>query len=510
MPYDDWAYLVKSGKLQVTYSGGTPKPCARIYLGLVAPPSDMVVYDNSVGSLLMACLERVFFMKDKSGAFVPPPSPVPGRWTKMDRKFKLGAPGEVSRWSYETYVNSFKGRKRRVYENAVTTLFSKGWKPTYSHCNVFVKLESYIGKANPTARMISPRHPVYNLLLGRYIKSIEQVAYKKLNQLLKSRGSLYNTVAKGMNAAQLGRLMACKFNRFRDPVFVGMDASRFDQKCRKEALLFEHSKYMEWFPRDRMLKWLLKMQLVNTCKGFTKDGFLKYTVDGTRMSGDNNTGLGNTIIMTCVVVDFMDTYEVDYEFIDNGDDCGLFLERCDYEQIFADTTPVEKHFLDLGYVIEVEPPRFILEQCSFCQMSPIFDGDSWIMVRDAPRCILKDFNCTNNFSSEQALRKWMRAVGEGGLSMAGGIPVLQEWYAYLYRNGTKAISDPSMTGGLWWWSKGMRRKYTEIDSQARLSFERAFGIDVLTQFRLEQYYRELEFVYEEPVDQDTYHPMPAW
>lgn len=45
------------------------------------------------------------------------------------------------------------------------------------------------------------------------------------------------------------------------------------------------------------------------------------------MSGDMNTALGNCMLMCCLIISYLESKNIKYDFINNGDDAVLFLER---------------------------------------------------------------------------------------------------------------------------------------------------------------------------------------
>jgi hypothetical protein len=97
-------------------------------------------------------------------------------------------------------------------------------------------------------------------------------------------------------------------------------------------------------------------------------------------------------------------------------------------------------------------------------------------------------------------KKWLGAVGEGGVSLTGGIPILQSFYCCLERGsgGLRLRDDPTMETGWWYLSKGMNRKVSRVSSQARFSFHLAFGICPDLQIAVEEYYDSYLPVWETP------------
>ena len=89
---------------------------------------------------------------------------------------------------------------------------------------------------------------------------------------------------------------------------------------------------------------------------------------------------------------------------------------------------------------------------------------------------------------------WMAAIGECGLSLSGGLPVLQEFYRALLRNGQiGGISKhPALESGFFRLARGMARSYRSVGACARVSFWEAFWILPSTQEQIEDYYSRVE------------------
>jgi hypothetical protein len=165
--------------------------------------------------------------------------------------------------NYQQFVDTFRGRKKMNYERALDQLRTE-------HCsveadatiNVFVKYEKvdHTTKKDPVPRVISPRNPKFNLRLGRFLRPIEDRIFKSLGKLFG-----HKTVMKGTNTEQTAEYLRQKWEMFKDPVAIGLDASRFDQHVSLDALIFEHSIYRYCYRHDkrsqRKLSRLLKCQL---------------------------------------------------------------------------------------------------------------------------------------------------------------------------------------------------------------------------------------------------------
>jgi len=234
---------------------------------------------------------------------------------------------------------------------------------------------------------------------------------------------------------------------------------------------------------------LLKHQLVNHCSGSVPDGEVKYVVNGTRMSGDMNTSLGNCVLMCSMMKAYFLHKRVDAQLANNGDDCVVFLERRDLERFSAGLT---EWFLELGFNMVVEAPVDVFEKVEFCQTKPVFDGEEWIMCRNPHTALAKDSTMLKCWDSPQLFKGWLDAVGTGGLSLSSRLPVFQAFYSSYVRSGKKrAISEDLLPWSFRKLCDGMRRKPGPVLPETRCSFCEAFDITPCEQVEFEAYFDKL-------------------
>lgn len=284
-----------------------------------------------------------------------------------------------------------------------------------------------------------------------------------------------------MTIDQTGRLIARKWHNFNHPVAVGVDASRFDQHVSKQALEWEHSIYNKLFESEELAR-CLKWQVQNVGFARCKDGCIKYFKEGSRMSGDMNTALGNCMLMCMLVMAYMNSKNVPYDYINNGDDVVLFMESANLRAL--DDLPV--WFGEMGFTMVVEDPVYTLEEIEFCQMHPIQLSDrDFTMVRSYPSSLAKDLVCLE----PTAFRPWLKSIGQGGQSVTSGVPIYQAFYQCLERMGgdgkTGYVGYLADSGFFRMIELGGRQR-SEITSTARISFWRAFGVSPQHQLALEE------------------------
>ncbi len=473
----------------------------------VAPNIEITPFNHKISTLERAVKERVFFVKNvqrKTGIeaeFTRPPLPISNAFSRLDvtlRQLRRHLPSTAP-LTHQQFVESYKGRKRVVYEAALAELRNGNHNPADdAKVNVFIKHEKtdWTSKSDPVPRVISPRNPRYNIRVGRYLKPIEERIFKALGKLFDHR-----TVMKGMDVRQTAKVLREKWDMFIDPVAIGLDASRFDQHVSKSALQFEHSVYLDCFKqkkhRDR-LSMLLKLQLENYCTGYAEDGKLSYVTEGTRMSGDMNTSLGNCVLMCSMIHSYLLFRGVNGQLANNGDDCVVFLERADLQK-FSDG--LFDWFWDMGFNMAIEEPVDEFGKIEFCQCKPVFDGSAWIMCRNPVTSIAKDAVLLKSNVSGNFFRLWLNAIGTGGLAIAGGLPVFQSFYQMCVRSGIEKYRSRQgkgkvitmVTGELLPWfmrETGMvgLEKSRPITPEARASFWESWGFTPDSQMALERYY----------------------
>lgn len=108
-----------------------------------------------------------------------------------------------------------------------------------------------------------------------------------------------------------------------------LDHSKFDSTVTVEHLRLIHRVYMRAFKSAELAR-LLRCQINNKCRTM---GGIRYNVKGTRMSGDFDTALGNTLLNYIVIKDVMEKSGVKFRLLVDGDDSVVVLERSDVEKV---------------------------------------------------------------------------------------------------------------------------------------------------------------------------------
>lgn len=465
------------------------------------------VHNNNLRNMLRGIRERVYAVVE-GGELVPPPRPEPGF---VEQQLKAEAEA-LDRMAFSTtpmspqeFVELYEGRRRQVYQNALDSLAGLPVSRADADSCSFLKAEKipFYAKADPAPRMIHPRSPRYNVALGRYIRRIEHRVYRALDKLWGG-----TTVMKGYNARQVAGHLRGMWDTFRDPIAIGLDASRFDQHVSVPMLEWEHKRYLAWFHGGdrRELAELLRWQLSTKCRGRADDGTVKYRVDGMRFSGDMNTGLGNCTIMCALVHAWCRIRGVKARLANNGDDCVLVLERNQASQL--DESGMTAWFRRMGFTLKVESRATVFERISFCQASPVFNGLGWVMCRQHGHAMSKDTTSLKPFDSKRTFDRWRATVAEGGLALSSGIPVQQEFYTALGRGASGKLSDPTLESGMMRLAEGLEAKARPVTPESRFSYWLAFGVTPDEQEALEGWLRGRSLEYLPPVLEGAYVAPP--
>lgn len=394
------------------------------------------------------------------------------------RLFKRGTKPNIRRWSMEDMVESYRKKSPRHYKRyraALDEYYRRGLCSRDYSIQAFVKRER-MRKVGKDPRMISARGTLFNLLLGTFTKPLDKWFYKWTG-IGKSFTGL-PVIGKGMNNSELGELHVKKCEAFQDVRVLSVDFSRFDKHVNKHLLRMEHNVYKYLFRGDRELSYLLSKQLTNKIR---TQGGIKYVVEGGRMSGDMNTALGNCVIVCFIWGVLLRELKVDFDLLDNGDDCLIYLESKDYETVRKFLVSEAHHFGMVATVESENTDPFGVEWCQ-CRCIRTITGPKFVRNLDkAVSCV----GVSINTNSEREDVDYIHTVGLCELANNAGVPVLQEFARALMRNtpgGKLRKSD------VYYNMKeiGLEGKALPICEEARLDFMNAFGMTPSEQIYVEE------------------------
>jgi len=389
------------------------------------------------------------------------------RWCKQYK-------GDQIAWTASQVLATRTGALLRRYKQAYDSLEITPVSENDSRVRMFVKLEKSnrmdYGKA---PRAIQYRSTRYTAQLARFLIPIDKLVFRKTAK---------SPFVKGMTSFERAKRIRA-MDRWGDTVYLGLDHSKFDSHVSTSWLRAEH-RFYSWLNPDPELKQLLSSQCYNKC--MSSSG-IKYTSDGGRMSGEFNTSLGNNLINNAIlgtVCSKLGVYQVDYDYILDGDDSIVALSRSRLSEL----GDVAEQCKILGMTTKVEEVSDDIQTVSFCQAKVVAVGDdTWRLVR-APERVLSRSLYTVRKLVPSTVERYIAAVADCELNCNDGVPVLYEFAKYLKRHskGAAVLEDRELSYKTKLETHGFTLPITE---RARTSFAIAFDILPAEQLQLEAYYR---------------------
>lgn len=355
--------------------------------------------------------------------------------------------------------------KRRLLQAAQRTLVDEGLTSKDGRVKMFLKDDKYSGEYKPP-RCIQYRNKRYCLRLARWMIPIERMVYTWLD------ASGTPIFAKARNMRQRGRDIAAKFSHFHQAVAISMDHSKFDSHVNPTLLALEH-----WFynrcARDKELAWLLDQQRIN--KGSTKHG-TRYVTVATRMSGDQNTGLGNCLINFAMTRYILEQLKVPHCLYIDGDD---FIVFCSGQ--YAHLVRPEL-YAQFGMKTTLDSTATRMEHIEFCQTRPVVDGlGSYTMVRN-PRRLLTRVPWIVGPRFGGNLTDVLYSTGRCEMALGMGLPVAQYvGLALSQKFKGKYVRTDLHYRAMLEKCKPLHSRIIPPSAETRLSYEVAWGVDVALQ-----------------------------
>lgn len=337
---------------------------------------------------------------------------------KLDSKM-----GTVEPISLTEVCKSYKGSKKRMYFRAKLDYEQGGFNLKYSKIKMFVKPDKYdaVKVETKAPRAIQYRHPIFNLLLARFLKPIEH----KLYSILDGDGCRFS--AKGLNVPQRAAELVKQASFFDDPVFLLLDHKTFDSSVTVEHLKLMAKHYRKWSP-SKILAWLLSMQLNN--KGITKNG-IRYSIKGTKMSGDFNTALDNTFLNYLCLSSWLNKNKVYGKLLVDGDDSVLTIEHSSLNRLMADFI----HFRKFGFETECEIVHQ-LSEVEFCR-SKLLPTEKHPTLAREPIRALSNLCVSLKQYSGKARSKYLAGNALCELHRSVGVPILYKTAEAIYNKFSK-------------------------------------------------------------------------
>lgn len=358
------------------------------------------------------------------------------------------------------------GRRRSRFWLGIQRYHLNGIRKADSRITEMQKLEFYeVSKMmEKEDRGIQYRSVQYNVALARHLHNIEE-------RLIGLHPYGYRPVMKGATPEQRCVRLLNETVKYRKPLFLLLDHSRFDAHVNLPLLKAEHGVYMRCRRRHPELRKLLTWQRANVGRS---EGGVIYTTRGKRMSGDCNTSLGNTLLNMAMLYAWLDCSNVRGSVFLDGDDSVVIIEEDDRTKLVN----VQEFMLKLGMETECELTNDFWK-VEFCQSRPCNLNGRITFVRD-PIKVLATFGRMPQSVEVRDAKDIVRASAMCEIAMSPGCPVIQPMMIrVLDRLGNGRIQ----VGANWDWKyvqygvdvKGCAP--SEIDWRARYTFAKAWGID---------------------------------
>lgn len=359
--------------------------------------------------------------------------------------------------SYSSIINEYTGGKRIMYQRARERIRQEGFNPKWAVVKMFIKPDKYPldEVANKPARAIQSRDPAYNLIIGKFLKPIEHYVY-----------STFGTFAKMRNNQERAADVIKMIEAFNCPLFINLDHSKFDSCCNANYLRMTHKIYA-MFNKSRFLKYALNFKINNTC--YSKGG-IRYKVKGTRMSGDYDTGLGNSLINDYLL--FTAFKHIKHRRYLDGDDSIIIIEKADLKLV--DFSIFSKMGFNSKIDITEDPNKIEFCQSRLCwSPTPTFTRNPWRALSHL--CV----------STKVYPPKFWPALMESRLlcelAVSKGVPILEPIAKKLLTGVTPFFEE----GDKWMLKFGERQKDVNITDAEREAYAKCWDLNPEEQILIE-------------------------
>lgn len=284
-------------------------------------------------------------------------------------------------WTEDQYIDSITNTtKKKAYQEILNWMRKTG--KIISLVQPFTKIEKMQLSKYKAPRMIQGRHFSFNIAYGKYIKPLEKMVskYSKKSSKYFGKGDYDTQAAKILE-------MASKYNYYTE-----CDHTTFDAHVTVEHLKVTHQFYKQCYPTEyhHELTKLSKRTIRNTCISRTGD---RYTVKGTRMSGDVDTGFGNCLINYAIIKDILEKMKIKGEVIVNGDDSIIFTNT-EINQI-----EFEQHCRKYNMETKCNKSETNIHKVEFCRTKLIFNAEG------VPTMMIKPTRLTDIYGMEYNISK---------------------------------------------------------------------------------------------------------
>lgn len=390
-------------------------------------------------------------------------------------------------------LKRFPPVKRELYSKALKSPFTA----SMARVTAFIKEENVPYKPADKPRLIQFRDPGFLAHLLSALKPVEHAFYH--GRYLFNRYQKH-TCAKGMNSLVRMKTLEGMVSDLEKPFVVDLDGSAFDAHVVKEALKVEWRFYTDVMTKagygkgtinkmDRMGRLQQRNKVFCRCD----DGIVKYVVEGNRMSGDLNTGLGNSVLQSIFIATAMADLHIPerhWRMLVDGDDAVLMVS----EKYVPNLAGLVASFASFSQEVKMGTPMEVtlktMEVIDFCQSRPVWVAPyGWRLLRN-PYKVYNGYKMVNIWyrSLEEAQRFWA-TVAPAEQIYSRGVPIHQDLFALFHRLSGSAQPLDIVARRFWirncWSVANSIPDDTSVSWETRDSYARAFGISVADQLSIE-------------------------
>lgn len=380
--------------------------------------------------------------------------------------------GKCKPISREAVVNCYKSGKKARMESARTSLLEDSINKTDAKVRMFIKADKFHVEEYKAPRAIQYRSDRFGLEWARFVHPLEELIYEVKDW---TETPIF---AKKRNLAERAQDLEEKAIHFNRPLFVSLDHSKFDSHVTKELLRVERKVYQHCMPRAyrKNIKWFMDQEENN--HGSTSTG-IKFFTPGTRMSGDQNTALGNSVINAVLIGNAFKA--IKHSMYVDGDDSVVIIEKDDVKVL----DNMQAYMKTCGMETKIEQVTETFEEVDFCQCRPVWFPTGYRLIRTPQRAFDRSGWVVKHMDRVFTDR-WIRSVALCELVLGRGCPLMQEFALKMLPlgSGKYAVTDRHHQAKQLQHSVE-RVQPLPIHPQTRESFWVAFGYTPEEQIQLE-------------------------
>jgi len=456
---------------------------------LLDQDTDPIVYANCICNKIQAVSSRLLDV----GSHKLSPSYV-GIYTMVMNDLKI----PNLKHSYESeldIIDKYKGAKREKIRKGFDRLVNGPLNNNDKRVPIFIKGEVAIPASGGGILKLKAPRVIFNIpecfaSVGALLYSEIEFTLKKTRTFCDMVGSKFRVILKGFNSTEKAKLIKCKVDSFLHPIAISLDGKGCDTHLSEFAITIQEMVDYKISSQKSNLKKLYKLLHSANWKLYLDEIILILT-EVMRLTGSIDTGMGNTVIHTIILIYIIRQVGFRVEPSVDGDNMLVIMEE-ENENEFMEV--VKLVTTELGVSFTLDGKTTVLEEMEFCRHRPMHIGDQWVMVREPRRTIYKFFSYHSTFGLKQ-LNAYMKTVADGERRSFSGVPIMGPLFEEIYRQN---IDEPEFKGQNLIEKhkiKDYRPLGIKIELANRLSFEKSTGISVASQMHIECNIKDAVFKY---------------